>query len=129
MSQWITLFESALECQRKNMKVSGKDGITIIRVGGRLDDLVASELKDLVREIASRPDPKLLIDMAGTVFVDSSGCLALLVSQKAVRANRGDLKILRPSRQAMNVFQLTELDKVLEIHDSIESAVDSFSQG
>lgn len=110
------------------MNVSEKDGITTIRAGGRLDDLVAGELKDLVREISARPGLKLLIDMAGTDFVDSSGCLALLVSQKTVRANSGDLKIARPNRQAMNVFQLTELDKILEIHDSIEGAVDSFSE-
>jgi anti-anti-sigma regulatory factor len=40
--------------------------------------------------------------------------------------NQGDIKIARPTPQAFKVFQLTRLDRVFEIYDSVESAIESF---
>jgi len=46
---------------------------------------------------------------------------------KLLRTNQGDMKIARPSRQVLNVFELIQLNKLFEIYDSLESAIDSFA--
>jgi len=109
------------------MKFNKIGGTTILRTDERLDAVTALKLKTVVNELVQENGLRLLIDMEKTRFVDSSGCLALLTLLKLLRTNQGDMKIARPSPQVLNVFKLIQLNKLFEIYDSLESAIDSFA--
>ena len=98
-----------------------------MRTDERLDAVTALRLKTVVNELVQENGLRLLIDMEKTRFVDSSGCLELLTLLKLLRTNQGDMKIARPSPQVLNVFELIQLNKLFEIYDSLESAIDSFA--
>jgi anti-sigma B factor antagonist len=108
------------------MEVQEKDGITTITTDERLDAVVAPQLKDMVKKLAEEQKMKLIIDLAQTRFIDSSGCGALVASLRALLKNNGDMKIARPSPQAKTLFQLTRLHRVFEIFDDVEGARSSF---
>lgn len=108
------------------MEVLEKDGITTITTDERLDAVVAPQLKDMVKKLAEEQKMKLIIDLAQTRFIDSSGCGALVASLRALLKNNGDMKIARPSPQAKTLFQLTRLHRVFEIFDDVEGARSSF---
>ncbi len=109
------------------MKIEKKDGVTIIIAGKRLDTLVGSKLKDLVTELAQEPGLKLVIDMEQTGFLDSSGCKWLVSSAKHVAKNHGIMKIARPANQPLNILKMVHLDRLFEIHESLEEAAKSFT--
>ena len=109
------------------MKVEKRDGVTIVSTNEKLDAVNAPKLKEIVQEIAQAGGAKLVMDMEKTRLIDSSGCGALLVSLKVLVKNHGDMKIVRPTPEALIVFQLTRLHKVFEIFENLESAVKSFS--
>ena len=108
------------------MKVEKRNGVTILSTDFRLDAVNAPKLKNLVMELARESGLKLVIDMEKTLHIDSSGCGGLMTLLIVLRANQGDMKIARAAPQPLNIFKLMELNRLLEIHDSLESAVESF---
>ena len=108
------------------MKVEKIDGITLLIPGERLDTIDGPKLKDIVKEISREGGVKLVIDMEKTLFLDSSGCGGLVSSLKTLSNNNGEMRIARPNPKCLEILKLTRLHRVFEIHDSLESAVQSF---
>ncbi len=110
------------------MKVEKIDGVTILITEERLDSLDGPKLRDVVKQLLDRePCLKLVIDMGKTLFLDSSGCGGLVSSLKTLKDNHGEMKIARPTPKVIEIFQLTRLHRVFEVHHSVESAVESFT--
>lgn len=92
---------------------------------GPLDAGTAPALREaLVRRcVAAR---KVVLDLKGVTFVDSSGLGAILGGFRAMREKGGDLKLCGPARPVRILFELLRLDRVMEIHPTREAAVASF---
>ena len=108
------------------MNVEKREGVTIIETEERLDSLVGPKLKDVVRDLAQNGGLRLIVDMKNTLFIDSSGLGGLLSSLKIVMKHQGDIKIARPTPQALTLLRLTRLHRVFSIHEDVESAIRSF---
>lgn len=108
------------------MTVREISGVSVISTKPRLDIINAHELKETVEEISRAGQLRVVIDMARTEHIDSFGCLALVTIKKELAKRDGYLKIACPGPQPLGIFNLMELNTVLEIHDSVQSAVDSF---
>lgn len=66
--------------------------------------------------------------MEKTLFLDSSGCGSLVASLKTLANDHGEMKIARPTPKVFEMLQLTWLQRLFEIHESVESAVLTFPQ-
>ena len=108
------------------MEVERMDGVTIVHADERLDASMAPKLKSLIKELAQEQGVKLVLNLQKTRLIDSSGCGELVAALKTVFKNHGDMKIANPTPQANALFQLTRLHRILDIHESLESAVRSF---
>jgi anti-sigma B factor antagonist len=105
------------------MKVETHCGVTVIITEERLDSLVGPKLKDVVNDLTRSEGVHLVIDMQKTLFIDSSGLGGLLSSLKSVIKKQGDIRIARPTPQALTLLRLTRLHRVFEIHDTLEDAI------
>jgi len=108
------------------MEIRQINGITIITTDERLDAVSAPTLRELVSEAIGQSKVRLVIDLAKTQFIDSSGCGSLVASMRAVLKNSGDMRLARPSPQAKTLFELTRLHKVFAIFDDLGAALESF---
>ena len=103
-----------------DVEPSGPDG-AVIRISGRLNMIAAPKLRDLVTHIVHGDGRShLVVDLAGTDFVDSSGLGALIAGLKTARSAGGDLRIARAGTQVTMVLELTGLDRILQSHDTVE---------
>jgi anti-anti-sigma factor len=59
-------------------------------------------------------------------FIDSYGVGEILASFKSIQDLGGSFKLCRISEKLLLVFKITLLDKVLDIHDSCDGALESF---
>jgi anti-sigma B factor antagonist len=104
-------------------------GIGVIAVSGPL--LSEQELEGLrkaIREYVDREEKKLLIDLGGVTYLNSSA-MALLVSAHTTYSKRHwQLKLCNIHKNAYVVFAVTRLDKVFSIIDSRNDAVESFAR-
>ena len=99
-------------------------GIGVVTPKGRLNMVSARRLKELLSELVSGGTSRIVVDMAETTFLDSSGLGALIAGLKSARQAGGDLRIARPTPSVQTVFQLTNLDKVLRARETVEGAFD-----
>jgi len=99
-------------------------GIGVVTPRGRLNMVSARRLKELLSELVSDGTSRIVVDMAETTFLDSSGLGALIAGLKSARQAGGDLRIARPTPSVQTVFQLTNLDKVLRARETVEGAFD-----
>lgn len=98
------------------------DNVSLIRAEGRLDMVSASGLRAIVADALAAGRTRIVVDLSGVAFMDSSGLGALVGCLKAARQAEGDLRLARPSAQVVSVLRLTNLDRVLAIVDSPEAA-------
>jgi anti-sigma B factor antagonist len=99
-------------------------GVGVVTPKGRLNMVSARRLKELLADLVTGGTIRIVVDMAETTFLDSSGLGALIAGLKSARQAGGDLRIARPTPSVMTVFELTNLDKVLRARDSVEGAFD-----
>ena len=99
---------------------------TVLRPEGRLNMVAAGEVRRAVAELVESGTPRLVVDLGGTTFLDSSGLGSLVAGLKTARQAGGDLRIAAAADQALLVLRLTNLDRVLKPHDTVEDALDGW---
>lgn len=77
--------------------------------------------------LESRERQKLIVDLDGTETIDSVGLETLLDVQDALREKGGDLRIATSNYANRKILEVTRLDSMLEVFDSVLDAVKSFA--
>lgn len=98
-------------------------GVMVARPVGRLDLLSAAETKARLSATAAGGHPRIVIDLAGVSFIDSTGLGALIGALKSARQHGGDLRLARPTDQAKLLLSLTALDRVMKPYASVDEAL------
>jgi anti-anti-sigma factor len=101
-------------------------GVTVVAPTGRLDVAGAPALKDAISDVAKNGPPKVVIDMEGINFVDSTGLGSVIAVLKQIRNRRGELRLAAPNQQVRVVLELTTLDKVFPYFATLEEALAGF---
>jgi anti-anti-sigma factor len=101
-------------------------GVTVLAPTGRLDVAGAPALKDAVSQAMKNGKPRLVIDLEGVSFVDSSGLGSVVAALKQVRTSQGDLRLAAPNQQVRVVLELTTLDRVFPYYATVEEALSDF---
>lgn len=99
------------------------NGATVLVASGRLNMVSAPRFKAGVDDEVSAGNARLVIDLSGVEFIDSSGLGAIVGGLKAARQAGGDLRIAAAGEQVQAVLALTNLDRILRPYDSVEDAV------
>lgn len=86
-------------------------------------------LGDTIRELAKKGQKKIVLNLAGVSYVDSSGVGQLVGALTTARNQGGNLKLLAPPKQVLELLKTIKLDVVFEIHENEAAAVQSFSHG
>ena len=92
------------------------ESLAVLRVKGRLDAVVAPDLKSRLKGLVAGGHVRLIVDLEDVSFIDSSGLAALVSGFRAAREAGGTIKLAGLNEQTMMVFKLTRLDRVFEIH-------------
>jgi anti-anti-sigma factor len=101
-------------------------GATVVAPTGRLDVAGAPALKDAISEALKNGQAKVVIDMEGVSFVDSTGLGSVIAALKQIRSSQGDLRLAAPNQQVRVVLELTTLDRVFPYYSTVEEALTGF---
>jgi anti-sigma B factor antagonist len=102
------------------------EGVAVLKLDGRLNMVAAPRLKEAVDQVVEEGRSRVVVDMADVTFMDSSGLGALIAGLKKARQRSGDLRISGINDQVATVLRLTNLDRVLRAHSSVEAATDGW---
>ncbi|MBU0504713.1 MAG: STAS domain-containing protein [bacterium] len=109
-----------------DINVKKQHEVAIVGLTGSLDVSVQQVFKDKLVTASHAHENDVVLDFSQVTFIDSS-CLGTLVSlAKNLRENKGDIKLSNLRDDVRSIFQITRLDRVFEIFENNEEAVDSF---
>jgi anti-sigma B factor antagonist len=102
--------------------------VTVIDATGRITlGEGASTFRDTVRDLATKGNKKLLVNLGDVSYIDSSGIGEMVSGFTTVTNHGGQLKLLGLSKRVKDLLQITKLYTVFEVFDDEASAVRSFS--
>jgi anti-anti-sigma factor len=112
-----------------SVKVREKDGIIVVELAGeiRLSDEFTPALHRQVSEQLTEGKSDFLLNFAKVDFIDSYGIGDIVASYLAVKEKKGRLKLTCLSPKIWLIFHYSGLTRILEIFDSEEKALQSFS--
>jgi len=96
--------------------------IVVVRPVGRLDMSSSPELEAVIQRSLTAGDLRIVVDLQGVDFLDSSGLGVLVSCLKEARRAGGDIRVASPAEQPAMVLQLSNLDRLLGSADSVEDA-------
>jgi anti-sigma B factor antagonist len=112
------------------MEISSKSvssTVSIVSLNGALNARSAEEAKQTFRNLVDDGVSQVIVDLHDVPFIDSSGLAALVSGLKTLGGEASNLKLAAPQSQARLLFELTMFDRVFEIHDSVDDAMNSLS--
>lgn len=113
--------DEGVDVDVKRSEVEGR--AVVLRPTGRLNLTTATLLRQSVAAEVDEGRTKVVLDLAGVSFVDSSGLGAIVGGLKSARQAGGDLRIAAAGEQVRTVLDLTNLDRVLRPHGTVEDAL------
>ncbi len=114
-----------------SMKISTRhvDGVTVLDLSGRITLGEGSvQLRDAVRDLLSKGQKEILLNLADVNYIDSSGIGELVSAFTAVRNQGGELKLLKLTKKVHDLLQITKLYTVFDIKDDEAEAIGSFKR-
>jgi anti-sigma B factor antagonist len=101
------------------------NGVPVVTAPEEIDISNADGLDAVLREAAADGHAMFVVDLTRTQFCDSAGLGALARAHNRARANRGELRLVKPtSASVLHVLAITGIDQVIPNFPSLYEAVE-----
>ena len=109
------------------MKITVKadGGTTIVSLDGRLDLATGTNLKEEIKKVCDKGANRIHLNLQKVEFINSSGLGALVSVMKQVRIKKGKLTLSNLAPYVREIFEITQLLNVFEIHETQQEALAS----
>ncbi len=105
------------------LDVSERDGYSVLAVSGEVDVATVPRLREQLHGLVAEGNIRIIVDLDGVDFLDSTGLGVLVGALKRVRSNDGELALVCTQPRIRKVFEVTGLTKVFALYDSVDEAV------
>jgi anti-anti-sigma factor len=95
----------------------------VLRIEGRFEFGTRNEYKRLIGQIVQEGHRRLVLDLEGVTFLDSSGLGLLLLTDQNFRLKKGTFSLVNPTGYVRQVIELANLPRVISIFDSLDEAI------
>jgi len=107
--------------------IRAENGVQIISISGQLDAFTISNLKAEFKKLTDARNYKLLVNLGKVNYANSTAIGAIVAVAQQVRKRKGDLKLCGLSSDIRKVFDLVGASRILEIFQTEQEALKSFS--
>ena len=110
------------------LKINSVGDVTEVKFENlqKLNVLVSESVKNGLQKLFEKPNAKVLINMEGIHFLDSSGFAAFLSISKTANRNNGQIIFCNVCNSALDLFKVLQLHTVFNIINNQDEALDSF---
>ena len=106
-----------------------KGGVIILELKGDVDSLSSFDLSRIVREALARDKVRFVFNLEGVEYINSSGLGSMISLLKKSREKDGDVKLASVRSEVFELLQQTHMDKLFEIFNSTDEALEKFASG
>ena len=112
--------------QKVEIQIEEADGYRVLRPSGDLDVYTVGSLRDALGRMIEEKTPKVVVDLDGVPFMDSSGLGALMGGVRRMREAGGDLAVACTKEQHLKLFSITGFGEGVSIAPTVEEAASGF---
>lgn len=108
------------------VKLRQLDDVVILDISGRITLGEGTiTIRDCLQKLLSRGERKFVMNLEHVDYVDSAGLGELITSFTIIRAQGGQLKLLKLTHRIHDLLQITKLLTVFDAFDSETEAIKS----
>ena len=96
-----------------NINIEKENGVTVIKIEGRLDTTSAPELEKAIND-EGEALKNLVLDFKGVDYISSAGLRVLLTAQKKMNV-QGSMELINVGEAVMDIFEMTGFADILVI--------------
>jgi anti-anti-sigma factor len=106
------------------LQITTREAVTgpVLGIVGQLDYTTATELRDRLTTLTLRPGQRLVLDLEGMDFCDSSGLTALIAARNLAHAARADVALVAVPANTLRVLRIVGLDQIFPLHPDSDAA-------
>jgi len=108
------------------INIERRDKIDIITFTiDTINALVSDNIRDMISKVFENGNSRVIIDLSGVKYIDSSGFGCFLSILRTARNNYGVIKFAKIEPAVMDVFMTLHLNTVFEIYDNLDECIRS----
>jgi anti-sigma B factor antagonist len=110
------------------LKIEKINNINVVRFDkiDRFNALITEPVKEDLKSFFNVAGTRLILNMEGIKYIDSSGFGVFLSILKTASQNNGIFKICNISKEVMDLFQLLQLHNVFALYNTLDECLESF---
>ena len=98
--------------------------VTVISLEGNLmGGPDASTLNSTLHQLLGEGTRRVVLDLSGVQFINSSGLGLLIGGVNAMRSAGGSLKVAGASEKVRTLIKITKLEQIFELYSTVAEAV------
>ena len=101
------------------------DDAYIVSLGGEIDLYTAPKLEQALEGLTASGARRVVIDLAGAAFIDSTVLGVLLKALTRLDAGGGELVLVSDDRRILKLLEVTGLGRVFRIEPTLTDAIAS----
>jgi anti-sigma B factor antagonist len=102
--------------------VEDLNGAVVVRLVGELDLYNAHLVRDELFAVAKREPQRLIVELSGVTYIDSTG-LGVLIESRAPLPNNQGFLLVAPGLETRRALEISGLDRHFAVHDSLDEAL------
>lgn len=108
-----------------NYEIKRKNDIAIFKLNEkRFDSSISGLVKgELTILLQAENINKLILDLSDVDYCDSSGLSAILLAFRILQSNEGEIRIASPSKNVKYLIEISQLNRILPIRNSVDEAL------
>ena len=109
-------------------KTLGKQEIEIVNLGGYVDTIAFFELRNILQRLLEQERLSVIVDADGLEYISSTSLGVIMSFWREFKDKGGCLKIARLPENIKRICDILGFSSKIEIFDSLEFALSSFSE-
>lgn len=111
------------------LKIEKVDNIEVVKFEDvqKFNALITEKVKEDLAQLFEKPNTRLILDLEGVKYIDSSGFGVFLSVMKMANNNYGFFKLCNIAPEVMELFKLLQLHNIFEIYEDLHDCIKSFS--
>jgi len=111
------------------LKIEKVDNIEVVKFEDiqKFNALITEKVKEELAQLFEKPNTRLILDLEGVKYIDSSGFGVFLSVMKMANNNYGFFKLCNIAPEVMELFKLLQLHNIFEIYEDLHDCIKSFS--
>lgn len=103
--------------------------VAVVEASGELDLLTSSEFRDCLVSATGEGAERVVVDLTGVTFIDSSALGALVGGARRSAERGAELMIVCPAGSVARVIEITGLNRAFAIYPTREAALGAGADG